>query len=530
MATKYISTRVAICGRSANCGGGHSAIEQASYISREKMYSEYDCKNYYPKYSEDLVHAEVMLCKNAPPEYADPSVLWNAVEKAEKGTKAQLARTYKVSLPNEWSYELATEVMRDYVNRNFVKEGMCAFFAIHDSETPKTGQRNLHCHIMLTMRGIDENGKWMPKQKKVYLKDENGERIPFIDPKTGQQKVDKQNRKQWKCTTLDTNDWSSKEKAKIWRKDMVDTINSVNEQIGATEHIWEHRSFKELGLDILPQIHLGPKASALERAGIRSIRGDINRRIQASNAIIEQARATYLEAQKALDAVKVLSQTVVEKVKNEILDVIQEVARRKQNRLVFPVRAITKYIRFVSNRETLQNRAYMEQFVQKNQFSTFDEMKIAKAEKVTEYENLKEQKEQLLTRIKYLKELLVAYEMYEPYKKANDERWKLTGFARKQYEKKHLVELTFYDTYRSELKKMIREEDHKIKPKAWSQELDILQNRLNDLQKPIGKTLWFLACIEILEYNKKDLSRMLGNEGHKKNQLEHRKRKGDDPI
>ena len=47
----------------------------------------------------------------------------------------------------------------------------------------------------------------MPKQKKVYLTDDNGERIPIIDKKTGEQKVDKQNRKQWKCTTIKTNDW-----------------------------------------------------------------------------------------------------------------------------------------------------------------------------------------------------------------------------------------------------------------------------------------------------------------------------------
>ena len=139
MAIKSISTRAQICGRSANCHGGHSAVEQSSYISREKMYSEYDEKMYYPKYSEDLVHCEVMLPENAPPEYSDPYVLWNSVEMNEKGSNAQLARTYRIELPNEWSYELATEVVRDYVNRNFVSKGMCAQFAIHDSENKQTG-------------------------------------------------------------------------------------------------------------------------------------------------------------------------------------------------------------------------------------------------------------------------------------------------------------------------------------------------------------------------------------------------------
>ena len=87
-------------------------MEQSSYISRTTMHCEYDGRTYYPKYSEDLVHCEVMLAKNAPEKYRDPSILWNAVEMSEKSCNAQLARTYRMELPNEWSYELATEVMR----------------------------------------------------------------------------------------------------------------------------------------------------------------------------------------------------------------------------------------------------------------------------------------------------------------------------------------------------------------------------------------------------------------------------------
>ena len=77
----------------------------------------------------------------------------------------------------------------------------------------------------MTLRNLDEQGKWMPKQRKVYLRDENGERIPVTDKKTGQQKVDKQNRKQWKCTTEKTNDWDNKENGKLWRKELADAIN-----------------------------------------------------------------------------------------------------------------------------------------------------------------------------------------------------------------------------------------------------------------------------------------------------------------
>ena len=206
--TKQASTRFSIVKRSK----GQSAVEKASYISRSVLVSEFDGQTYRPKYHEDLVHSEITLPPNAPKEYADRATLWNAVELSEKGQKSQLARMLKASLPNEWSYELAEEVVRDYVQRNFVDKGMCADWAIHDSENDK-GQRNLHIHVLLTMRPLTENGEWGAKQKKIYDLDENGERIPVIDKKTGQQKVDKRNRKQWKCHTADSTDWNSQENA-----------------------------------------------------------------------------------------------------------------------------------------------------------------------------------------------------------------------------------------------------------------------------------------------------------------------------
>ena len=371
MVVKNASTHAEICGRGAGCKGGHNAVEQSSYISREKMYCEYDGKTYYPKYSEDLVYNEVMLPDNAPREYADPKVLWNSVEMFEKNKNAQLARTYKLNLPNEWSYELAVDVMRDYVKRNFVDVGMCAQFAIHDSENTK-GQRNLHCHIMLTLRSIDERGRWMDKSHKVDILDENGNRIPVIDPKTGQQKVDKQNRKQWKCKPVSTNDWNSKENAMKWRKDIVDTINSVNDKLGIKDIRWEYRSFMEQGLDIEPQIHLGPKASALEREGIRTERGDINRQIIESNSIILQARAAYEQAKSSFEAIKTASIDKIKSVKNEIIVVIREMAKKNNNRLKLPI-INGQYLRLISNRESYQDKETMESFVHSMGWTSFED-------------------------------------------------------------------------------------------------------------------------------------------------------------
>ena len=56
----------------------------------------------------------------------------------------------------------------------------------------------------------------------------------------------------------------------------------------------------EQGLEILPQIHLGEKASAMERAGTKTIRGNINREIIANNSVIMRARAAYEKAKENL--------------------------------------------------------------------------------------------------------------------------------------------------------------------------------------------------------------------------------------
>ena len=155
---------------------GQSAVEKASYISRSVLISEFDGQTYRPKYHEDLVHSEISLPENAPKEFADRATLWNSVELTEKGQKAQLARMLKASLPNDWSYEVAEEVVRDYVQRNFVDKGMCADWAIHDSENNK-GERNLHFHILHTMRPLEQDGTWGAKSRKVYILDKNGNTV-----------------------------------------------------------------------------------------------------------------------------------------------------------------------------------------------------------------------------------------------------------------------------------------------------------------------------------------------------------------
>ena len=49
-------------------------------------------------------------------------------------------------------------LVREYCSSQFVSRGMCVDFAIHDTDSG-----NPHCHIMLTMRPLDERGAWAAK-------------------------------------------------------------------------------------------------------------------------------------------------------------------------------------------------------------------------------------------------------------------------------------------------------------------------------------------------------------------------------
>ena len=145
-----------------------SAVAAAAYQSGEKLFCEYDQQvKHYPE-KRGIVHNEILLPANAPQEYTDRNTLWNAAEAVEKQWNSQLARRWVLTIPREIPPDQYAALVRDFCNQQFVSKGMCVDFAIHDK-----GDGNPHAHVMLTMRAMDEHGKWLPKSRKVYDLDEN---------------------------------------------------------------------------------------------------------------------------------------------------------------------------------------------------------------------------------------------------------------------------------------------------------------------------------------------------------------------
>ena len=116
-----------------------------------------DTGKHYPE-KRGIVHNEILLPPNAPQEYADRNTLWNAAEAVEKQWNSQLARRWVLTIPREIPPDQYAVLVREFCEQQFVSKGMIADFAIHDPHPPG---HNPHAHVLLTMRAMDEHGKWI---------------------------------------------------------------------------------------------------------------------------------------------------------------------------------------------------------------------------------------------------------------------------------------------------------------------------------------------------------------------------------
>ena len=258
---------------------GQSAVAGAAYQSGERLFSEYDQRTKFYNKKKELVHAEIMLPHNAPPGYADRATLWNAVEAVENQWNSQLARRIVLAFPVEVPKEQYLKMIREFCQEQFVSKGMIADFAIHDK-----GDGNPHAHILLTIRAMDEHGKWLPKARKVYDLDENGERIRLPSGN-------------WKCHKENTVDWNDQKYAEVWRHSWETITNRYLEAAGRPERV-DLRSFERQGIPQIPTVHLGPAAHQMEKRGVETFLGNLNRDIRAANSLMQSIRSAIRGLQR----------------------------------------------------------------------------------------------------------------------------------------------------------------------------------------------------------------------------------------
>uniref|UniRef100_UPI002ECFFD22 MobQ family relaxase n=1 Tax=Enterocloster clostridioformis TaxID=1531 RepID=UPI002ECFFD22 len=308
-------------------GTGRSAVAAAAYMSCSQMYNDYDGVQHDYTRKQGLVWQQIFLPDMAPAEWTDREVLWNAVEETEKTKDSRLARKFVVALPVELNRDEWIALLTDFIQANFVAEGMCADVCIHD-----TDGHNPHAHIMLTVRPLTKDGKWQHKTEKEYLYIRNGEEhgftatefksaqaegwekqyqyragkkkvymVPSAAEAQGLERVSKypKSTKYGRQNPI-TARWNSEEQLVLWRAAWADMTNRFLERAGSQERV-DHRSHSKRGLDEQPTIHEGVVAHVLEKKGIVSDRCELNRQIKADNILLRELKSLV---KKLMDAVK----------------------------------------------------------------------------------------------------------------------------------------------------------------------------------------------------------------------------------
>lgn len=310
-------------------GAGRSAVAAAAYLSCSRLLNEYDGVQHDYTRKQGLGWRQVFLPATAPAEWQDREILWNAVEETETAKDSRLAREFVAALPIELSREEQIQLLQDFIKEQFVADGMCADAAIHDPYPPG---HNPHAHILLTVRPLDEKGKWQYKTEKEYLcvKDSEergftaaefkqaqgdgwekqyqykvGKKKVYMTPSAAQAQGYERVSKYPKSTKYGRQNpiserWNSEEQLVFWRKAWADVTNLHLERAGQEERI-DHRSHAERGLEEQPTIHEGVIARALEKKGIVSDRCELNRQIKADNALLRELKA---QMKKMAQAVK----------------------------------------------------------------------------------------------------------------------------------------------------------------------------------------------------------------------------------
>lgn len=159
-----------------------------------------------------VLHTEIVAPDHAPAWVQDRSTLWNAVEDVERRKDAQVAREVRVALPSELTTEQNADLVRAFVQDQFVARGMIADVALH-APGREGDQRNHHAHIMLTTRAVGADG-FGAKER----------------------------------------DWNAKELLVDWRQSWAEHVNDTLERCDISERI-DHRTLVAQRADALSQAH-----------------------------------------------------------------------------------------------------------------------------------------------------------------------------------------------------------------------------------------------------------------------------------
>ena len=224
---------------------GQSATAAVAYRAGAKIHCDHERRDHDYSKKRDVIHSEIFLPPNAPSWATDRQQLWNEVERAEKRKNSTVAREFEVALPNELNEQQRIALVQDFAKQIVARHGCAVDAHLHDDKASYKSKENQHAHIMLSTRRLEPEG--FTKKTRELDEKKSGEVV-------------------------------------YWREQWAKTTNEHLREYGIEI---DHRSLKDQGLERKPTIKMGVAASALERKGVKTDRGDINREVAKYNKVLE---------------------------------------------------------------------------------------------------------------------------------------------------------------------------------------------------------------------------------------------------
>ena len=276
-------TMVHIATKAISRKAGQSAVACAAYRAGDVLDdAKYGKTHDYSKKS-GVMSSDIVLpfSLKALGVSVDRETLWNTAEAAETRSDSRVAREWLINLPHELSEEERHSLAINFAQKLCDDMDVIADVCIHrpvmklpfDPNVPPSSKylregeenpdpRNFHAHILVTTRaptiGPNKTLAFDPKLK-----------TPF----------------EWSNKKRKAHDLpSSMQEIKRVREMWVDTANKVLAEYHLP--LMDARSYKDQGLDQQPTIKMGVEATAMERRGITTEKGNTNRAIKARNRLV----------------------------------------------------------------------------------------------------------------------------------------------------------------------------------------------------------------------------------------------------
>ena len=463
-------------------GKGQTVVNSAAYISGQKLYNDYYGQTHDYTKKSGVVFTEILTPEYVPERLTDRETLWNEVEKIEKGKRAQLAYSFDIALQNELTLDENIELAREFCQEQFVARGMIVDLAVHEGKSKNEDEPdNPHFHVLAPIRPITEES-WGNKQKREYVLDEDGNRIK--DAKGNDV-----------FNAVSTTGWNDPELLKEWRRAWTEKVNEKFRECHMAARI-DHRSYKEQGIDLIPTIHEGYEVRAMEKKGIKTVIGELNRAIRQFNQMfislkesIQWMKTGYEEMKVELDRRQ--NPTLLESLQDYYDKKVQgrpplpnfyaEMKRRGKN--LSNLQEFAKSINYLQTHKIETMEDQQERIDELNGVVSVSKKEISeKREQLKKLENLQKMAEVIKTN----QPLIDEYNHFFFPKK------------REKYYQQHKKEINYYRKCERELKQHL-DKDEKVPTARWKREKEEIRSVIKELEadnQPYQDELAFVKKVQ----------------------------------